>query len=36
MWFDIASIASFFTKKWGLHIPSALFLGEIDFPQEEE
>lgn len=30
------NIANIFTKLWGLHIQSSIFLGEIDFPQEEK
>lgn len=30
------NIANIFTKLWGLHIPSSLLFGELDFPQEED
>lgn len=36
MLFKFTNFANIFTKIWGTNFASALFFGELDFPQEEE
>lgn len=36
MLFNLLGFSLKFSRYWGLHFPSSLFFGELDFPEEEK